>query len=464
MKSFTIAAIQSGSGKTTITLAFLSALKKRGFVLQSFKVGPDFIDPGHHKEITNRESINLDLWMFSKRKNREIFYQYSRDCDIAIIEGVMGLFDGKIRGTSTADVARLLKIPVLLIIDVSSAAESVAAIVKGFLNYDKRINIKWILFNNVGSEKHRKLILSGLSDKELKDTRIIGFLPKYPEISIPKRHLGLYTHLDNKIDQEFQDKLSEFIERYVDLSQFVSSIPTVTIDYNIEKPSTLIKKRETKKCIIAVAWDNAFCFYYYDNLRLLQEAGATIHYFSPLSDETLPDDIEGIYFGGGYPELHAKRLSENHKLISLIKNLVENKKVLIYAECGGLMYLSRYIHLTNGEKFKMLGLIPISVRMLNRRKALGYREVQLQGDCPLGRKGLKARGHEFHYSEIIEEDVEQNLYYVTNNTNNMSGNPCGKEGFFVDNVIASYVHIHFLSEPLFAKNLVNYCMRLKLGV
>jgi cobyrinic acid a,c-diamide synthase len=456
LKSFVIAATQSGSGKTLITLAFLATFMKKGYKTQPFKVGPDFIDPGHHKKITGRDSINLDSWMLTPEQNKTLFQSYSnKDCDIAVIEGVMGLFDGMSRGSSTADIAKILDLPALLIIDASSMAESVGAIFNGFLRYDDKIKIKWVLFNKVSSEKHKKLILKGM-ERIKGDFNVLGFLPRNTDLQIPHRHLGLFTSDETDYDVDFKEKLAVFLDNNIDIDRFVETIPQISTENNLNYKT---EDKKDKICRIGVARDRAFCFYYPDNIRLLEEMGAKIVYFSPVYDTELPYDIHGLYFGGGYPELYAEQLSKNSVMIKKIRELSQNK-IPIYAECGGLMYLSRYIYINNDEKYEMPGIIPVNVRMLEKRKALGYREVELQNDCILGEKGLRARGHEFHYSEIMEQEGANNLYLLYSDliSDNANLNP-RKEGFMSDNIAASYVHIHFLSQPLFAKNFVEACMK-----
>jgi len=453
VKSILIAATQSGSGKTLITLAFLALLQKKGYKAQPFKVGPDFIDPGHHKKITGRDSINLDSWMLTPEQNKGLFDRYSINCDIAVVEGVMGLFDSMSRGASTADIARILDLPVLLIIDASSMAESAGAIFNGFLSYNKKIKIKWVLFNKVGSDKHRQLIMKGLESIK-GDFEALGFLPRNTDLQIPSRHLGLFTSDETDYDDIFKEKLADFIEKNIDIHRFIETIPEISTKNSINYKAG---EKQHKTCRIGVARDRAFCFYYPENIRLLEEMGAEIEYFSPVHDKEPPENIHGLYFGGGYPELYAGQLSKNFTMIEKIKWL-SKKKIPIYAECGGLMYLTRNIYINHHDKHEMLGLIPVNVRMLEKRKALGYREVELQNDCILGEKGLIARGHEFHYSEIIEQEGENNLYfsYLDLMSNNANLNP-QKEGFMSENIAASYVHIHFLSQPLFAKNFVKAC-------
>lgn len=449
MKSIVIAAPMSGSGKTTVTLGLLAALKRRGLQPAPFKVGPDFIDPGWHSAACGRTSVNLDGWMCPEQFVRETFALHSRNADLAVVEGVMGLFDGIDAASdqgSTAQVARLLGAPVILVADARSQARSAAALVSGFARFDPRVHVAGVIFNNVGSDSHARILRQSIASS-VADIEVLGCIPRDCGLTIPSRHLGLVTAGENPLPCEFLVLLAETIEQHLDLDGIVSlagqggQLPTVD---NSAKCKDLTHVR------IAVARDEAFCFVYEDNLRLLREAGAEIAEFSPLKDAGLPEGIGGIYLPGGYPELHAEPLAANEPLKAAIRRAVE-KGMPVYAECGGFIYLTRGLA---GEKLApFVGIFPVTARMLPRRKALGYREVEFLAHSVIGGKGTVARGHEFHYSEMEEmPDKVERLYRVRKH-----GVDLGLEGYRYKNCLGSYIHLHFGSCPELATTFAEKC-------
>lgn len=450
MTSFVIAAPQSGSGKTTVTLGIMAALKRRGLAVAPFKVGPDFIDPGYHRLATGRPSVNLDSWMCGPDFVRETFAGHAAGADAAVVEGVMGLFDG-ISGASdegsTAQIARLLGMPVILVVDAKSQARSAAALVKGFAGFDPGLRLAGVIFNNVGSDNHARILrdaVAGLSG----DIRVFGCIPRDDRMKIPTRHLGLVTAEDNPLTPEFLADLADAAERSLDIDALLeleASFPVLPESGQEPLPAALR---------LAVARDAAFCFLYDDNLRLLREAGIEPVEFSPLNDRDLPVDISGVYLPGGYPELYADRLAANEPMKSAIRSAVDTG-MPVYAECGGLIYLTRGVRGVDGTGAlrEFIGVFPVSCRMLPRRKALGYREVELTGTTIIGAAGTVARGHEFHYSEIsgTPEGIEQ-IYRVRR-----QGIDLGREGYRYRNCLASYIHLHFGSNPVLALSLAAAC-------
>jgi cobyrinic acid a,c-diamide synthase len=438
MISLVIAAPHSGSGKTTVTLGIMAALLQRGFAVAPFKVGPDFIDPGYHRLVTGRPSLNLDGWMCSDAFVRATFARHAADADVAVIEGVMGLFDG-ISGSSddgsTAQVARLLGVPVILVVDARSQARSAAALVKGFAEFDPHLWLAGVIFNNVGSDNHARILREAVASLPA-DIPVFGCIPRDDQVRIPSRHLGLVTAEDNPLTPEFLAHLADVMERTIDLDNLLKAIKggSLTPGRHAEMPQGSVR--------LAVAYDAAFCFVYEDNLRLLREAGAEIVEFSPLTDRQLPGNISGIYLPGGYPELFDDRLAANEPMKTAICNFIESG-MPVYAECGGFIYLTQ----------EFVGVFPVRARMLPRRKALGYREVELTADSLLGPAGTVARGHEFHYSEIGEmPEVIERVYRVRK-----LGVDLGDEGFRYRNCLASYIHLHFGSNPGLASSLVAAC-------
>jgi cobyrinic acid a,c-diamide synthase len=498
MKRIVIAAPHSGSGKTTLTLGIMDALKRRGLRVAPFKVGPDFIDPGYHRLVTGTTSVNLDGWMCGLGFVRDSFAHNTAGAGIAVIEGVMGLFDG-IDGISeagsTAEIAKVLAAPVLLVVDARSQARSAAALVHGFASFDPGVKIAGVIFNNVASANHERILREALGASS-PEIALVGCLPRDPELAIPSRHLGLMTAEENPLSETFLQHLGEVIDRYLDLDLILriagqrgSPIPTQTLplkgresrlkggvtaqeasaqeatsqgttvqETTVQETTvqeTTPGNHDASRVRIAVARDAAFCFVYEDNLRLLRERGAELCGFSPLADLALPAGISGIYLPGGYPEMFAETLAANTSLIEAIRSAIE-AGMPVYAECGGFIYLTQGV--AEGEvTHTLVGIFPVETRMLPRRKALGYREVELLAGSVIGAKGTLARGHEFHYSEMAEMpgDVER-VYRVSK-----KGHPLGLEGYRYRNCLASYIHLHFGGSPEIADNLVNHCKEYK---
>ncbi len=439
MKGFIIAAAASGAGKTTVSMGLMAAFRKRGLICQPFKVGPDFIDPGYHSVVCGRPSINLDSWMMPKKYVIESFWQHSEGADIAIIEGVMGLLDGG--DASSAEIARILDLPVILVLDAGGMAETAGAILYGLNNYDKSLNIAGAILNRVGSDIHYKMISEAISGRW--GAELFGYIRKDGVIGIKERHLGLVTAIENRLSNENIEQLIRTVEEGVDLDAILKK---VEVKAKVKKRNPQTKpKPSSKKVRLAVAYDEAFSFYYQDNLDMLEARGAELCRFSPLKDQRLPDGIEGIYLGGGYPEVYAEILDRNIPIKEEIRRLAEDG-LPIYAECGGMIYLSQGILSGDGIFYKMAGIIPKRARMEKKLAAIGYREVELLKDCILGRKGNKIRGHEFHYSRLEGNPHDYNgkkieyLYQVTDKRGSIS-----VEGFGYKNLVASYIHLHFAS-------------------
>jgi cobyrinic acid a,c-diamide synthase len=453
IKGLVIAGTKSGSGKTTIALGFMAALADRGLRLAPFKVGPDFIDPGHHSRITGVISRNLDGWMLSKSINRQCFFQNARRADIAVVEGVMGLFDGydgRSEAGSTAQMAKWLSLPVILVVDARSMARSAAALVQGFENFDRQVVYAGVLFNNIGSRRHLRYLQEALEGQVRMPC--LGGIVRRDEISIPERHLGLVTQQDFALSHESITRLATLIEASIDLDSLLNDLAQCPIDKTFSEPEGPDSATAIK---IGVARDNAFCFYYQDNLDLLAIAGAQVVEFSPMNDTSLPPDLDGIYLGGGYPELFARQLSANTAMRRQIRKQSE-AGMPIYGECGGFMYLGRQISDLEGRPFPMTGCFPVETRMLSRLKALGYRQIELTRDSILGGAGDVIRGHEFHYSELSQiSNPVDTVYRVTPR----AGNQAQPEGYRINNTLGSYIHLHFGSCHAAATHFVDSCRR-----
>lgn len=424
-----IAGTQSGSGKTTLTLGIMAALSHRGCNVQPFKCGPDFIDPTLHRLVTGTVSRNLDIWMSGEPFVRDTFSRHSEDADISVIEGVMGMFDGG--NSSSAALAARLGVPVILVLDVRSAAESAAAVLKGFETLAPDVALKAVILNRIGSQRHLELVSDAI--RHHCSSEIIGYLPRTVNFRIPERHLGLHMGGESPLSQEAIAELAQTVSDHIDLDRLIAIAEEAQEEMKVRPAGPV--QAQTR---IAVARDEAFCFYYEDNLDLLCSAGAELVFFSPLLDEHLPEDISGIYLGGGYPELYAAELSGNKKMLAAISQWAEEDGV-IYAECGGFMYLTRSIVDFDGRSHTMAGVFPVQARMQKRRVSLGYREIKLKDVCFFGPAGTVLRGHEFHYSNIDEMPSEITKLYAVNNDT--------EEGYQYKNVLGGYMHLHFGFNP-----------------
>ncbi len=362
----------------------------------------------------------------------------------------MGLFDGydgKSEAGSTAQMAKWLDIPVLLAVNAKSMARSAAALLYGFEKFDPDLRFAGVIFNNIGSKRHLDYLRESLSNHV--KMPCIGGLTRKSEIEIPERHLGLVTAEDHILSSSYINMLVDLIESEVDMDLLLACFGDVYPAISNTAPiSHALKVR------IGVAMDKAFCFYYQDNLDALAAIGAELVFFSPLTDSFLPEGLDGIYLGGGYPELHAEKLSANNGLCSEILEC-SNDGMPIYAECGGLMYLCNELRDLSGNVHRMTGCFSFSTRMLKRLKSLGYREIELKNDTIMGKRGERMRGHEFHYSEIIHSEDVTKYYKVLPRSKELQM----EEGFQVNNTLASYIHLHFGSQPNAAKSFVEACFQ-----
>lgn len=463
LNGFLISAPQSGSGKTTVSLAIMAALVRRGFAVCPFKCGPDFIDPGYHRLATGNASVNLDGWICGEEFVRRTFKASLATMTgrkVAVIEGAMGLFDGigaSGRDGSSAQIASITGAPVVLVVDARGMAGSAAALVKGFARFDPEVRVAGVIFNNVGSRSHAEILRIAMAEA-LPDITVFGSVPRDETLVIDSRHLGLVTAEEDRLSNDFMDRLAEMAERFLDVDRLAA--------LEVNPPQTALVKNGNDFTLppaveggvrIAVARDKAFCFMYEDNLRLLQNAGAEIAFFSPIRDRELPADINGIYLPGGYPELYAKELGANMKMKEAIRGVVA-EDMPVYAECGGFVYLTQGVDASENQvESDLVGIFPVRSRMLPRRKALGYRQVELATGSIIGREGALCRGHEFHYSETGEmPDCIARCYRVSR-----QGIELGAEGFRVRNCLGSYIHLHFGSNPEIAPAFVDSCRRYK---
>jgi len=383
-----IGAASSGSGKTTFTLGLLRALRNRGLQVQPFKCGPDYIDTRHHREAAGKPSVNLDSFMMSEEHIRILYQGYTEDADVAVTEGVMGLFDGYDRMSgSGAEIACLLDIPVILVVNAKSTAYSVAPLIYGFKHFSQGIRIVGVVFNFVASNNHYTFLKQAAEDAGVE---ALGYIPKQTDIEIPSRHLGLTMDDDFAFDI-FADKIATLIEQHVDIDRLLELTNAYSLQQDIP-----VHKTEAKHPIlnrIAVARDAAFSFAYEENIQYLRELGEVV-FFSPLEDTCLPD-ADFVYLSGGYPELYLKELSGNISMLNSIRHYIEQGGKLL-AECGGMMYLCESIADKDGNKYPMAGIFKQSATMENMKLRLGYRLLNYNGH--------QIKGHEFHYSCIIPQE------------------------------------------------------------
>jgi cobyrinic acid a,c-diamide synthase len=441
MIAFMVAGTASGVGKTTVALAIMAALRERGLCVQPFKCGPDFLDAGHHSLICGRVSRNLDTWMLGEEANRETFVRAAYDADAAVIEGMMGLFDG-VAGNgeagSSAEIAKLLNLPVILVIDASKSARSIAAVINGFVTFDPDLRFAGIVLNGVNSESHYRLLEDAICPTT--SIPLLGRIPRTDAIAIPERHLGLRTAEEETVIDERRQALTETARQYLNIE------PILTLELNFagsltEPNIALIPKARAR---FGVARDKAFNFYYEDNFDLLRRAGAEIVFFSPFNDHDLPSDLDALYLGGGYPELYADGLGANNSMLRAIRQFACSGRP-VYAECGGMLYLGKSV-----GKIAMAGVLPLEFEMTDRLLHFGYVEATFTGDCLLGPSGTVVRGHSFHYSRMCGTLSLPTAYQLRYTLSEIRE----PEGFCSGSVLASYVHLHFGGSPSLAEHFV----------
>lgn len=455
--SLIIAGERSGVGKTTVTLALLATLKHRCLEVQSFKVGPDYIDPMFHHYVTGKPCRNLDPVLTSESYVKQCFSRHIQGVEFALVEGVMGLFDGvKVSGkednffASTAHIARLLDLPVLLVIDCSRLSGSVAAIAQGYASFDPRIKIGGLVLNRVGSDRHLELLKDALLPLNLP---ILGVLRREDDIAIPDRHLGLIPTVELPQMDAVIDKLAHLGETCFNWEKLLPMLKSPEIKLTLfESPPVNGGARggSHSPVRIAIAKDKAFNFYYQDNLDLLKELGAELVFWSPLNDTTLPKDVQGFYFGGGFPEVFAQELSENLPIREAVKKAILSGTPT-YAECGGLMYLCEEIVDFSGNSYPMLGILPTTAEM-GSRLTLGYRQATALQDSPILPSGATVWGHEFHRSSLSKTPAKP-LFKIKG----FSANLVNEEGWNLYNIHASYIHLHFGNHPEIPTRFLQQC-------
>jgi cobyrinic acid a,c-diamide synthase len=446
MPRLIIGGTHSGVGKTSVVLGILGALRQRGIRVQGFKVGPDFIDPMYHRDVTNAPSYNLDAWLMGQDGVRRAFGRVAPTEGLSVIEGVMGLFDGRATGTegSTAEVAALLQAPVLLVLDVGGMSRSAAALVQGYTRFDAGVQVAGVLVNRVGGVRHYHLVKSAIEEEA--GVPVWGYLPWDEALVLPERHLGLVPVGEDAAFHQVVAALGDAVARTVDLDAMIAAARATPA---LEQPAEAEMPAGPPRARIGVARDAAFNFYYEANLLWLRHWGAELVELSPLADAALPPDLDSLYLGGGFPEVFAKGLAANLSFITSLRR-AHDAGLPIYAECGGLMYLVEGIRDSAGTRYSMVGLLPGTCRLTDRLQNFGYKEVCSLRESLLGPAGLRTRGHEFHYSVWEGRPLSRGLYRTRSSHGDEQ-----EEGYNGDNLTASYVHLHFDACPEVARAIVN---------
>ena len=464
-----IAGDRSSAGKTTISIGIMSVLRDMGYKVQPFKVGLDFIDPSYHTEVTGRYSRNLDGYLMTETAVREVYSHAVEGADIAIIEGVRGLYEGLSATSdigSTAQIAKLLDCPVILVINARSITRSTAALVSGYKSFDPEVNIVGVILNNIGSSRHADKAREAVETYTC--TAVIGEIPRNDSMKISMRHLGLIPALEGRrrlagFDKNLE-KIKDIIREGIDIDRLLTlsrkAKPLIRPQEDIFKPAAA-----GNNIRIGVALDEAFNFYYRDNLDLLELAGADLIYFSPVNDRALPQ-VDGLYIGGGYPELFARELEDNGSMRHAVRQ-ASDEGLPIYAECGGLMYLTQEIktdvegtgkyHMADmeGGTFRMAGALP-GRTLMGHKRVVSYNVGSFVIDNVIGKAGASFTGHEFHHSEIVDIPPDTTFAIKLERGTGIKGE---LDGMLVKNTLAAYAHLHAASYKGFSASFVGFCRK-----
>jgi cobyrinic acid a,c-diamide synthase len=448
-----IAGTTSGVGKTTVSMGIMHKLIECGFIVQPFKIGPDFIDPCYHTSVTGRQSRNLDLWLMGKKGVLECFHRSSWDADLSVIEGVMGLYDGisgKRNFGSTAHISKLLDASVILVVDAARTSQSVAAMILGYTKFDPCLNVAGIIINNVGSQKHSNMILEALGIHVKK--KLLGIIYRNEEIRSAERYLGLIPPIE--IKGKAKNVILNCAKYVADQINLDSILPIKTNKRNQKRSYWLLKNEGEPSCKVAVAFDESFNFYYYDNLTSLRKNGVSLVFFSPIKDKSVPKGVDGLLIGGGFPEILARRLEMNDSMKkSIHKSIVSGMPTL--AECGGLMYLTKAINDNRRKKlgrYSMVGIFDTETSMTDR-VTIGYTEAQGSGEL-MGRIS-HIHGHEFHYSELVNISSDSQFSFEMQRGRGINGK---YDGLTYNTCVASYMHLHF-ADTRILRRILDRCKR-----
>ncbi|MFY9698264.1 MAG: cobyrinate a,c-diamide synthase [Rhodoplanes sp.] len=430
-RGLVIAATRSGAGKTTVTLALLAALARRGVAVRSAKAGPDYIDPAFHAAATGCPSVNLDSWAMPPDLLDALAAEAARDAEMLVIEGVLGLFDGlagpRGRRGATADLAARFHLPVLLILDVAGQSQSAAAVARGFCAHDHAVRIAGVLLNRVGSERHRILVAEAM---QAAGVPVLGVIPRDKSLALPERHLGLVQASEHADLAARLAHLADLAERHVDIDAVIAAAGPLAIAAHANAPALPPPGQR-----IALASDAAFTFVYPHLLSGWRGAGAEIFPFSPLADEAPPEHCDCCWLPGGYPELHAGKLAATHQFRTGLARFAETRPV--HGECGGYMALGEYLEDATGERHAMAGLLGHATSFAQRRLHLGYRAARLIADSPIGPGGGMIRGHEFHYASLVEPGNDDPLADIFDGNGRRLGKTGGRRG----SVTGTFFHV-----------------------
>ncbi len=450
-----IAGTTSGVGKTTVSMGIMHKLAECGYMVQPFKIGPDFIDPCYHTFVTGRQSRNLDLWLMGKKGVLECFDRNSWDADLSVIEGVMGLFDGisgKRNFGSTAHISKILDASVILVVDAAKTSHSIAAMILGYTKLDPRLNVAGIIINNVASQKHSSMILEALGIQAKK--KLLGIIYRNEEIRSLERYLGLIPPIE--IKGKAKNAILNCAKYVADQINLDSILSLKSSKRNQSTSYRLLKDEREPVCKVAVAFDESFNFYYYDNLSSLRKNGVSLVFFSPIKDRSIPNNVDGLLIGGGFPEILAQRLEINNSMKkSIHKSIVNGMPTL--AECGGLMYLTKAINdnrRKNQGRYSMVGIFDTETSMTNR-VTIGYTQAQGSGEL-MGRIS-NIHGHEFHYSELVNISSDSQFSFDMQRGRGINGK---YDGLTFNTCVASYMHLHFADTRILGR-ILDRCIKYK---
>ncbi|MCQ9207572.1 MAG: cobyrinate a,c-diamide synthase [Omnitrophica bacterium] len=450
-----LAGTHSGVGKTTITIGLLEALRRRGISVQPYKVGPDYIDTGFHSDISGRASGNLDSYFLTPNVLRELFSRKARQASFSLIEGVMGLYDGLASNPaigSTAHVAKILKAPVILIVDANKIAASAGAVVLGYKKFDPYTNIAGCIVNRVAGRSHYRMLKESI-EKNC-GIKVLGYLPRDNSFVLAERHLGLRPTQEVSV-RRVANRIAKAVEEFIDIGALVAVGKNAPALPAFKHVIFATKPRE-KNITIAVARDKSFHFYYQDNLDILEYLGARLCFFSPMKSKKLPVGTNGVYIGGGFPEMFAKELGANRALLTDLKAR-SRENMPIYAECAGLMYLMKELRTHDKRIVPMAGIFPGRTQMGKKLRMFGYYKAKTRYTTILGKKGSVCKGHMFHWSHVIRMPKrEPYVFSLAKRTR------AYRDGYMRNNTVATYLHFHFASNIGFAKTFIESCRKFKL--
>ncbi len=450
-----IGGTESGAGKTSLTLALVAALRRRGSRVQTFKVGPDFLDPSYLSIASGRPCYNLDGWMMGRDYVEKLVARTTADADIAVIEGVMGLFDGASHDSlegSTAEIAAWLRAPVILVADVYGMARSLAAVVKGFATFERKVRVAGVVANHCGSVRHGIMLAEALQASHLPP--MVAAIPRGALPALPERHLGLVTADSRNLPPQALDALADAFEHYSTLGEIVNMARSAPFLY-VEAPE---RKGLRGRARLGVALDAAFHFYYRDVLDELEDGGCSLVFFSPVADRAVPEGLDALYLGGGYPEETAAELAANDPMLASVRDFAASGRP-VYAECGGLMYLCREMETVDGRRHLMAGILPAATRMHRGLQALSYVDVTLKEDSLWGLAGESLRGHEFHHSTLTANPAGVDGWRCVYTMSKPRTDVPAEEGFCKGNILASYAHLHLASRPKSLARFIDACGR-----